>query len=147
MIEIEAPDGSIVEFPDTMQDADISKAMQRLYPKKEQAPPKYGKLESAIMGGGQGASLGFVDEATPLAVRLYAALHGDKVPSYDEALAETRNTFKEAREENPWSYGLGEVGGAVLSGIPAAKAASAIVKGGSVAKGAASGALPGAVKG
>lgn len=38
MIEIEAPDGSIVEFPDGTPDETINAAMRKAYPSKQQAP-------------------------------------------------------------------------------------------------------------
>lgn len=43
MPRVQAPDGTIIEFPDTMQDADIESAMGKLYPKPT-GPGKGGRM-------------------------------------------------------------------------------------------------------
>jgi hypothetical protein len=65
------------------------------------------KLESAGRGVLQGGSLGFADEITAAGESLFT----DK--TYDQALKESRENYRAAREENPLTYGAGEIGGAV----------------------------------
>lgn len=74
-------------------------------------PPDISKLESFLRGGGQGLSLGFSDELTGALESLFT----DK--TYDQSRDEARAANKRAQEANPWTYGGGEVAGAVLPAV------------------------------
>jgi hypothetical protein len=65
------------------------------------------ELESGVRGVAQGASFGFSDEIT---AALEAALT-DK--SYEQARDESRTNYQNAQKQNPYSYGAGELTGAV----------------------------------
>jgi hypothetical protein len=119
MIEVEAPDGSIVEFPDgTPQDV-MAKAMQSRF--GGQNARKFSPLESAGRGALQGLTLGFSDEIAGAASGAYDALTGGNFSDgYNETVEGIRAANKQAREANPWSYLGGEVGSAFL--VPGAAA-------------------------
>jgi hypothetical protein len=101
-----------------------------------------GKLESFGRGALQGQTFGFYDELTGLVESAIT----DK--SYRQGRDESRAANRRAKDENPWSYGIGEVGGGVggaaLTGGAglAAKAGLTGVKA-AAALGAAEGALAG----
>mgnify|MGYP000969004589 FL=1 len=66
-IEVEAPDGSIIEFPDSMSDQDVASAMQRLYPPtaplgKTQAPTPQAPTS---VGGGGASPIGQATSSAP----------------------------------------------------------------------------------
>lgn len=111
----------------------------------------YSKGKSALLGAGQGASLGLVDEIVPFAVKAMAAYDGNKVPSYDEALDETRNVFKQAKEDNPLSYTGSEIAGSIAPFVAGGGLAAGAVKGtgtaANIGRGAIAGAAPSAVQG
>jgi hypothetical protein len=91
---------------------------------------KRGMLESFTRGAAQGVTLGFADELTGAADWLTG---GD----YQKTRDESRAAYKESQQDNPWSYGAGELGSAFVPGFGVAKAASLGAK---VARGAAMGA-------
>jgi len=77
-----------------------------------QAPSgKPGMLESALRGGGQGLSLGTLEEA----------IAGAKTPfsdkTYEQLRTEERELHRLARKENPVSYNVGEFGAPILAAI------------------------------
>lgn len=76
-------------------------------PFEEVSKPDISELESGIRGAAQGASFGFSDELTAM---LESALT-DK--TYEQSRDESRAAYKQAQEENPISYGAGEIGGAI----------------------------------
>jgi len=108
-IEIEAPDGSIVEFPDGTPDATIEKAMQETYGKKTSG------LGAAAAGVGQGLLFGLGDEAAAGAGAAYDYFtgQGDFSSSYDKRLKGQRDYLKAAAKENPGWYYSGLIGSAV----------------------------------
>lgn len=88
------------------------------------------ELESGVRGIAQGASLGFADEITGGAEALWEVAKGNPEEFgrlYAKSRDESRRNYKASKEANPWSYGVGEVGGSV---------ATAFVPGLNVAKGA-----------
>lgn len=116
-------------------------------------PSEISKAQSALKGSQQGLTMGFSDEIggaiqsgmdkvaglfgeSPSEVNARLAAEGttgDVGPTssgemYDVARDEERDALKAARDANPWSYGLGEVGGGALTlavpGLSAAKGAS-----------------------
>lgn len=90
-------------------------------PPQEAQPP--GKLEALARGGGQGATLGFGDEAgaavgAALQKVLPESLGGiDYGKSYADLYRENRDVFRReneaARKEHPFAYGAGEVAGSL----------------------------------
>lgn len=143
-MDIELPDGTIAEFPDDMPMADIEKVLQRQFaPQKQEMPKKdVSALESGVRGYVQGGSLGFGDEimgglasgGLKLAAEAqhlagYIPGVGEEsfgipkefedrsiVDMYREGRGIAREQEKAAREANPWTYGLSEVGGGVITG-------------------------------
>lgn len=73
---------------------------------EDEAP---GKLESFGRGALQGLTFGFSDEIAGLAESAFTN------KTYKQARDESRAANKKAKEENPWSYGIGEVGGGIGS--------------------------------
>lgn len=109
--------------------ADLPMAMKDGY--KPLSHSDIGKFESGLRGLAQGASLGFADEITGA---LESALT-DK--TYEQARNESRESYKEAQEANPLTYGASEVGGSVATafvpGLNVAKGASLAARAGQAA--------------
>lgn len=119
-------------------------------PKKPAAPVAgtFNKKQSAVMGFGQGATLGFADEALAGAGTVASKIPGmstfmhywtglpqavteqayDPNVTYEQRRDLTRNAFKRSQEDNPISYGAGEIAGTL--------ATTPIIPGGAAAKGA-----------
>lgn len=113
-IEIEAPDGSIVEFPDGTGDDVIRTAMMKAYP-----PPLQGAdyAKGLARNVGQGLSLGFGDEITAAARAGVGALTGGGSYGdlYDKALGEERASIEQFSKENPGTALAANIGGAVAT--------------------------------
>jgi len=96
----------------------------------------YSELESAGMGALQGVSFGFSDEMGAASRSLAEVLnitHQGK--SYEEIRDELRGQYSTAQEENPLSYGAGEIGAGIAAGIAvpgggSARLMSALARGG-----------------
>lgn len=78
------------------------------------------QTESGLRGAAQGASLGFADEITGGVSALYDVATTEKelsdIPDlYTQRRDESRAAYKEAEEQNPISYGAGQVAGGVAS--------------------------------
>lgn len=149
MIEIEAPDGSIVEFPEGTSDDVILGIMNREYgvqePASVPAPQRtmnaYEKYGTIPMQAAQGALLGYGDEAiAPLAATWAAlreqpsALFGAELrPELAEQVAQlpqsTRETMQRQMEEYPVTSTMSQVAGAITGGAGAAKAFPTIAAG------------------
>ena len=82
-------------------------------PKKEEvfAPPRKetSKLKAGLLGGLQGLTFGFADE---MEAGLRSIL-GNK--TYEENLPIARKGYKEAQEDQPWTYGGSELGVGIAS--------------------------------
>lgn len=82
-------------------------------PKKEEvfAPPRKetSKLKAGILGGLQGLTFGFADE---LEAVVRSSLGKD---TYEQALPKARKGYKEAQEDQPWTYGGSELGVGIAS--------------------------------
>jgi alkylhydroperoxidase/carboxymuconolactone decarboxylase family protein YurZ len=106
---ITAPDGTrhVISAPD-----DATPDQIVAYAKEQFAPSK---LESAGRGAVQGLTFGFGDEIYGAAKGAYdkVAGSGDFAGTYTKERDAVRAANERASEANPWSYGLGEVGGAV----------------------------------
>ena len=75
-------------------------------------------LESGARGLAQGASFGFADEITGGLEALYDVATTDKELSdlgdlYEQRRDESRANYKKSEEDNPLTYGAGQIGGAV----------------------------------
>ena len=117
MIEIQAPDGTIVRFPEGTPDETIINVMQQEYG---------GAPKQRLRTMAQGLTLGAADE---IEAALRAPLSSR---SYDEILADIRGKLANYRESNPISSMGYEAGGAALPAIGSALLA-APTGGGSVA--------------
>jgi len=91
---------------------ELRKYVDELQPASQQPPsPEVSMTESALRGGAQGLSFGFADEAT---ARLESIMKG--VP-YEQALQESRQSYKQAQEANPITYTGSEIAGGVLPAL------------------------------
>lgn len=174
MIEIEAPDGSVVEFPDGTPDDVMAKAMKAAFAPKQ----GIGAAEAATRGAAQGVTFGFADEmagaaaASPLpwstagrttfgsfsapdviagGARLLANKLGFGSGGSEAYTAErdrVRAGNEAAANERPYSYAGGQIAGALVGSAPLG---GAVGQGaslmGNVARGGATGAALGAVQG
>jgi hypothetical protein len=131
MIEVELPDGRIIEFPDgTTPDVMKSVAAKAADSPQTQAPVdvrgsgggRGTALEAALIGARQGVTLGFGDEGNA-AVRAAGDWlgnpfrRGDGQPfgeSYDKRLAHERTLLGQTEAENPKSMLGGEIAGSVM---------------------------------
>lgn len=134
MIEVELPDGTIAEFPDGTPDTTIKSVLQKQLPSK---------LQSAGRGALDALGLGYDDEIYA-GVKTGFGYTGD-YSAEQKRLEASKNL---ARETNPWSFGGGQVAGAIPSffipGGAVARGASLASKAG---RGAAAGATLGGVYG
>lgn len=175
MIEIEAPDGSIVEFPPGTPDDVMTKAMQQAFGSK---PPSVDMPEALTRGAAQGATFGFADEmagaaaASPipgsaagkttlgsfsapdviaggarmLANRLGFGSGGSEAYTAERDRVRTGN--ETASTERPYSYMGGQLVGALAGTAPLAGAVGQGASlAGNVARGGATGAVLGAAQG
>lgn len=112
-IEIEAPDGAIVEFPDGTPDTVIRTAMMKAYPKMEGGDYAKGLARTV----GQGMSLGFGDEITAAARAGVGALTGSGSfgDLYDKSLGEERASIETFAQQNPKTALAANIGGAVAT--------------------------------
>lgn len=93
--------------------------------------PRIGVADSAARGIGQGASLGFSDEAGGFGAWLASKVHGETpraagrgaqaplsdASSYDAGRDAERAANAEASEAHPAAYGVGEVAGGILPAV------------------------------
>lgn len=133
-IQIEAPDGSLVEFPDGTSDEVMTSAMRKTFggpqPKEDTAPATVdatggvtGSIDAFGRGVANAASLGFGDEVAAGARWLGGKIlpWQDNV-TYDEALDEVRNSDKAVAAEHPVANIAGNITGAVGLGAGVVKA-------------------------
>jgi hypothetical protein len=112
-IEIEGPDGAVIEFPDGTATDVIKGVMAKRYAPKKEAT---GNLAALAEGAAQGVTFGFSDEIEGGARALYGKLTGDQRPIgdiYGEAVAKPRQRISEAADTNPWAFYSGEIGSAL----------------------------------
>lgn len=77
--------------------------------------PQVSKLESFMRGGAQGGSLGFADEITAAGESSLGSMGLVPDKTYDQALEESRQSYKHAQDTNPGSFLAGEIGGGVAT--------------------------------
>lgn len=106
---------------------------------------KVSPIESAIRGGAQGVTFGGIDEATALLRNLAGRTPLFPEKSYEQAVEESRQAYRQAQEANPITYTGSELaGGALTSLIPVVGQAATGAKLGRLAlMGAGTGALSG----
>jgi hypothetical protein len=106
---------------------------------KPQLEPKTSGIGAAARGAVQGLSLGFADEITGALESAFTK------KTYTQARDESRAAYKEAKDEHPLAFGVGELGGGLATllvpGLNAAKGAKLATQAGKAAlQGAISGA-------
>jgi hypothetical protein len=114
--------------------------------------PDISQLDSLGAGVSQGLTAGFGDELYGLSRGLHSAVTtGNYLPSYRKHRDALRDYVKHAEEQNPMSYGAGELTGALgtafLPGIGVGKAAQGASLAAKLGRGALSGAKAGALYG
>lgn len=125
MIEIEAPDGTVIEFPEGTSQDQILSVMQSQYG-QEPVPA----LQSYGLGIADMATLGLDDELRGAARAVGTKLRGDERPFpelLDRGIEMVREEHQQARD-NPWTYFGGQVTGATSTGLAGGVAASTLPK-------------------
>jgi len=131
MTEVRMPNGDIVSFPDEMPKEQIRGLIEQKFPEtatqqpQQQATPQeqVSMPVAALRGLKSGVTAGFADEAQGGVAALYAKMAGAEAPMgdlYREARDSLRQEQALAKDQQPWSYGLSEAGGGILSGAAAA---------------------------
>jgi hypothetical protein len=111
-IEVEGPDGTIIEFPDGTTPEVMKGVMAKRYSKTPRE--SVGTVPAALEGIAQGVTFGFADEIEGGARALYGKLTGDQRPIselYSEGVSKPRGRAKDAALTNPWAFYAGEIGG------------------------------------
>lgn len=163
MIEVQAPDGTIVRFPDGTSDAIIENVMRQEYggptggvSTNSQAVDEFGdKMRALGRGFSQGATYGLADEASgALGAALgmtpggapfdYSGTFRDRYQTNRDAIRARQN---QSRQENPNVFGVGEVAGGTTQALMTAPAATAATLPQTMAKGGLLGALEGGLYG
>jgi hypothetical protein len=161
-VEIEAPDGTVIEFPASMTDEQISAVMEKEYPAPQAAArPKNNTerlfqvgqkidsmKEAGAAGIGNALTFGMMDEGAGLVSGIGAAMvPGGK--GYQDAYTETRDQVRdymdEQRADEGGAFLAGEIFAGLGSGAALAKTAVGRMAGRNAIKsGAAAGAVYGA---
>ncbi len=97
-----------------LDDVVSSKPIQSQPVSQPSPPPQVSKTESALRGGAQGLSFGFADEATALLRNLAGRTPLLPEKSYEQAVQESRQAYRQAQEANPITYTGSEIAGGVL---------------------------------
>lgn len=120
MPDVRMPDGTIIR---NVPEGTTKEQVLAKYQASKAAPEDdIGVLESAGRGALETLTFGGVDE-------LYGgarALFGDK--TYEEYRDEFRESQQEAREANPFAFGVGEYGSMLIPGLGAARVAGTATK-------------------
>lgn len=130
MIEVEAPDGTIVEFPDGTPDAVMEKAMREAYGgQQESAKPGSGAFGAAGQQLKSGAFFGFDDEiGAGMMAPIHAGIDWMKGEGFDMGRAYTRlqkqldDEKQMRRQAHPVASAVGDIAGGLAAGAGAAKA-------------------------
>jgi len=140
MIEILAPDGTVVRFPEGTSDATIENVMRQEYGGPEggvstnsQAVGEFGdKIRALGRGFSQGATYGFVDEASGALSAMLGATPGGGVGDYsgtfNDRYTANRDAIRERQrqssEANPLQSGMGEIAGGTVQALATAPLAT-----------------------
>lgn len=119
-IDVKAPNGAVVSFPDGTDEGTISKVMSEHFGSPK---PQVSKLESGIRGGVQGLTFGLSDEGYGAyrGVKNLVTGDGDFSSGYAQGRDEEREANKRAHEANPGTYLAGEIGAGLAVPFGAAK--------------------------
>lgn len=138
--EIEAPDGTILEFPSDMSDDDILAVMRREYAPQEEEfdSSKFGIMglnslanKSGQMGFADVTSMGVDDELRGFGRAVGSKIRGDDRPFTDLVNLgkdEIRGEHEQARQDDPAAYFEGQIAGGLSQAIPAAKGLQSVAK-------------------
>jgi hypothetical protein len=127
MIEVDLPDGRIVEFPDGTPQETMKSALVKFAGAPQPSAPKTDyrgdglagtRLGAAITGVAHGVTFGLADEAKAGLWDFFG--RGD----YDSNIEQNRNVLSQMREENPVATYGGEIAGSLV--LPGAAAKSSL---------------------
>lgn len=119
---------------------------------KKQKPEGGSKIEAALEGFGEGATLGYLNNLQALAEKPVTAIGnlitGNDVEADDYVTARDSYNRRQAelQKENPGSFAAGQVAGTIASSIPVAKAAQGATVAARALQGAGAGAIYGAAQ-
>lgn len=154
--EITAPDGNTYEVtaPEGASEQEILDYAKSNYQSTQEK--QYSPLQSGIVGTAQGLSFGTADEmAAATKAGLSALGGGDFGEVYRQTIEQQQPAILQAQRDNPWAYRIGEIGGAIGTGIGTAGQALKVLPralqgggvGGTIARGLGIGAGEGAIYG
>lgn len=140
MIEVEAPDGTVVEFPEGTTPDVMRSAMQKRWgaPQPAAQPAPQGLQPSIINDIAEGAysAIPFSDEIVSGAMAPIRAAGNwvqgkgfDLGRSYQEGMDSEKQTRSEAEERSPVANTIGQVGGGLALGSPFAKGGMSLLQG------------------
>jgi hypothetical protein len=111
-MEIELPDGTILDAPDNADPSAVAKAYLAKQ-KRRRSPLEYASgLASAV---NQGMTLGFADEAQAGVEQLLSSASGGRIGApYRDSLARQKRERESFAADNPWASGLATGAGAVV---------------------------------
>ena len=110
-INLNDPRYTVIGNPNEIDtDTFISKKLQP-------TPPQVSQLESAIRGGVQGLTIGLSSRGEALLRNLAGRTPFLPEKSYEQALQESRQAYKQAQEANPITYTSSEFVGGVLPAL------------------------------
>jgi hypothetical protein len=128
MIEVEAPDGTVIEFPAGTSDDTIKRVMRQNYPVQDQQPADDNTLRRGAFGSASdslasGMMFGFDDEiGAGMVAPIKALVEGTSIgDAYRTARDANRAQKARNREENPVASTVGEVAGGLALGGNLAK--------------------------
>jgi len=122
-MKVRTPDGTVINFPDTMSRDEIKSVMQNKYPMVHQAqenpPPPTPPMSvpRIIEGMGGAITQGFIGNFGDEAVAAARGLTSDK--PYAERLGEERSRMEEFTKEHPWLNAAGNFAGGALGPLNA----------------------------
>jgi hypothetical protein len=127
-IEVEGPDGAVIEFPDNTSQDTIRGVMAKRYGGGQAAPQKpaarnwrderpiLSRIESGARGAMDSVSLGLDDEMAGKDAALEQLLRGNfggMGDAYSQTRAKVNAQKAASQKRNPWSFGGGQFAGAV----------------------------------
>jgi hypothetical protein len=86
-----------------------------------QAPSRENQVMAGISGFGKGATAGLIQYPQALALRATRAVTGGEPMTFSQSLQEVRQGQGQLQQENPLTYGVGELGGTIAGLGKAAK--------------------------
>jgi hypothetical protein len=101
---------------------DPSSAQEFVEPQPQpQAPSRENQVMAGISGFGKGATAGLIQYPQALALRATRAVTGGEPMTFSQSLQEVRQGQGQLQQENPLTYGVGELGGTIAGLGKAAK--------------------------